>query len=31
VADLQERIDEVGRVLNSVVAGLHRRLRQHSD
>jgi four helix bundle protein len=31
VADLQDRIDEVGRILNSVVAGLHRRLRQHSD
>ena len=26
VADLQVRIDEVGRILNSIVAGLHRRL-----
>ena len=26
VADLQVRIDEVGRILHSVVAGLHRRL-----
>ena len=31
VADLQDRIDEVGRILNSVVAGLQRRLRQPSD
>jgi len=31
MADLQDRIDEVGRILNSVVAGLQRRLRQHSD
>ena len=31
VAALQTQIDEVGRILNTVVTGLHRRLGKHSD
>jgi four helix bundle protein len=31
VAELQLLIDEVGRILNTVVAGLHRRLGKRSD